>query len=208
MKGLLVAVAILPAILAPASDPPKNPELARILVAGHCTGHMTISRDDVVEDIKVKISLANDTILGIEADNTKDADPTRPGKDNDLHTYVAEGLLRVGDPWPTVDFAPKPGTKQLWLRGTGRNMTREDKDKFPSKGNAIVEGTVAMDKYDLGDDKTTLAIQNGKDLIYITGKAAKDPGELKGTIRVSGQLRLDEKGRIRIVADRIEANKK
>ena len=87
-------------------------------------------------------------------------------------------------------------------------MTKEDKARFPSKGNAIVEGKAVTDRYDLDDEKTSLAIQNGKDLIYVTGKAAKDLGKLKGTIRVTGQLKLDEKGRTRIVAKKVEANKK
>jgi hypothetical protein len=209
MKRLLLGVgALLLAGSAAAEGPAKEPELAKVFVAGHSKGYTTTSRGDVVETVKVNLELANKTMLGIEADNVKEADPTRPGKNPELNTYVAEGALRVGDPWPNVDFPAKPGTKQLWLRGTGRNMIKEDQYKFPSKGNAIVEGTVVVGQYDLGDQKTPLAVQNGKDLIYVTGKAAKGPSELKGTIRVTGQLQLDEKGRIRIAADKIEANKK
>jgi hypothetical protein len=113
-------------------------------------------------------------------------------------SYVtAEGTVRmVGD--------------ELRMEGKVRAFAFKGADKELGKGKALVEGEATQVKYDAGQGaKMALAIQNGAKAIVVTGKAADEHLNTKGTIRVLGVLRAGGKtGHPVLEAEKIEVPKK
>ena len=108
---------------------------------------------------------------------------------------VAEGML-------TVDG------KKLVLSGEPHVRDDADKDKDLAKGGALVEGEAVLGKYRVGkNEKSTLAIKNGANVIVVSGKLPKEQ-ELQGTIRVVGKLCVAEQGTLVMDAEKVQAGKK
>jgi hypothetical protein len=109
--------------------------------------------------------------------------------------YAVEGSLMVVN-------------AELRLAGQLRIFDYKGADKTLGKGKALIEGQATHVKYDAGQGpKMTLAIQNGSHPIVVTGKAAKDTSNIKGTIRAAGVLSL-AKGVMVLESEKIEVLKK
>jgi hypothetical protein len=97
---------------------------------------------------------------------------------------------------------------ELRLAGQLRMFDYKGADKTLGKGKALVQGHATQVKFDAGQGpKMTLAIQNDNQPIVVTGLAAKDMSNIKGTIRVHGVLSLT-KGVIVLESEKIELLKK
>jgi hypothetical protein len=98
--------------------------------------------------------------------------------------------------------------KDLILVGKARPYEHDRKGN-PPKGGATVEGEAVPGTYDLGKgEKSPLAVRNGAALIVVGGKLAGERKELRGPVHASGSLQVDDRGNVRIVADRLDAVKK
>jgi hypothetical protein len=109
--------------------------------------------------------------------------------------YVAEGSLTVVD-------------GELRLTGELRPFAYQGADKALGKGKAVVEGEATKVKFDGGQGaKLTLAIRNGNGSIVVTGKAADEMANAKGTLRAQGVIRFSKTGPV-LDAESVQTVKK
>jgi hypothetical protein len=133
---------------------------------------------------------------------------------NDKTPLVLEG--KAAEEVFKARFKKQPFTVQGALKLNGKQMVLvvekatpfDEKSKAPAKGLAYLEGPAVCGMCDLSlCDECTLAFRNGKTPIILDGDLARDHAGGKGVIGVTGKLQVDDRGRLRIVADKVEANK-
>lgn len=84
-----------------------------------------------------------------------------------------------------------------------------DKEKAAVKDPVYVEGPAICGRCDLAVcNECTLAVKNGDSPIILQGRLAADHAEGKGVIGVTGKLRLDEQGLLRLHASKVETKNK
>jgi hypothetical protein len=230
-------VALVAAIVLLAGNPvggqPAKPANAKVTIAGHGAGTLTIKEGakeerfvmlDMDGMTTVKVATNQDMMKFLEQQL---AQQQKLFKD---YTAVAQKLFANGDmaglKKAQKDFETASAELQeygayyaadgnlvvvndeLRLVGQVRVLAHKGADKALGKGKASVEGEATNINFDAGNGaKMTLAIQNGDSAIAVTGKAAENMGNVKGTIRVVGVLRLT-KGGPALEADKIEVLKK
>src|SRR5262245_43022981 len=94
--------------------------------------------------------------------------------------------------------------KRLQLAGE----TAAGKDA-PGKGMARVQGAPCCGKCDLGlCDECTIAVRNGDFTVILDGKLAQDHAEDATGIIAEGRLFVDKRGLVRLMATRVNLQKK
>ena len=113
---------------------------------------------------------------------------------------VSTGVLRIRD----KEVLTLKDKKQLILLAESiTEVDDKNKDRFPVHGKTRVEGLPQCGKADLKlFDEPTLAIANGSVPIILEGAKSKAKAG-KALIRVIGQLKVDDKGLLRLVADEV-----
>jgi hypothetical protein len=101
-------------------------------------------------------------------------------------------------PGVTGEGTIRPDGKEMVLDGTVRGRDEKEKDKNLAKGQALVEGELVK------GEKGSLAIANGKWPIALIGEGSGKIADAKGKVRVTGQLRLTEKGGLEVVVETAE----
>jgi hypothetical protein len=107
-------------------------------------------------------------------------------------------ILKVARDGVTAEGIIRPEGKKVVLEGSVRGRDEKEKDKNLAKGQAIVEGEL------MKADKGGVVIANSKWPITIISNAAIKVAETSGKVRVTGKLRLTEKGGLEVVAERVE----
>jgi hypothetical protein len=141
-------------------------------------------------------------------------------------TVPADKVTGDIPPRKPVAFEGRLGTRNVQVGRTGSVPSRpilakavslvadrytllDDKNRkdFPPVGSARVSGRAVHGKLEVGPGSVlTLAIANGNDAIFLTGKGLKGLGELaevNGELRAEGKLRV-ERGTLVLDADRVE----
>lgn len=190
MRTLLTALLGLCAFACVLAEPPKTPEkAAKVVVTGelaclHC--HFGIG-----DGCAVAMKLDDKTPLVLEGDAAKELFARRMKKE----TYVVEGTLKLKD------------KQMVLIVDKSHAYDAKAKGNDPEPGLAYVSGDACCGKCDLEQcDVCTLAVRNPQPII-LDGNLAQDHAEGKGTLLVTGKLKIDARGLLRLDATKVDSKK-
>ena len=164
----------------------KDPPVAKVTVSGGLGSFSQVTMQELKDG---KLQSYNATVVKLtELGNLRIA--VRGSLAGDEIVKLLPGVTGEG--------AARPDGKELVLEGAVRGRDEKERDKNLAKGQAIVEGELVK------GEKGALSIANGKWPIIIKGDGAAKLAEAKGIVRVTGKLRLTEKGVIEVVAEKAE----
>lgn len=191
MRGLFAVVAGLGLLATVWAEPPQAPaagKAASVVVTGelaclHC--HFGIG-----DGCAVALKVDDKTPLVLDGEPAKELFKKRFKKE----TVVVEGDLRLKD-------------KQMTLVAA-KSRAFDAKSKDPAPGTAFVSGEAVCGKCDLGKcDSCTLAVSNGDYPVILDGKLAEGHAHGLGTLLVTGKLKIDGQGLLRLDASKVDGKK-
>jgi Leucine-rich repeat (LRR) protein len=216
---LALVVLALPIWLPARPAPKKQPEelkLARVIVTGTDKGGSTTRMFRKVGGKLISIRVSTRLLQLNDKSALLVVVPSKKGKNQPAlkmgAVYAVEGRLAIEGPGVNTGLSVRPeglltvkGNKAVVVLASSVTvLDKKNKNDFPSLGKAAVVGAAMCGQRDLKlFDRPTLSIRNGPTPIVLQGEKARTDAAGKGVIWVTGTLRVDKRGLVRLRADKV-----